>query len=83
MSGTFSVRIPKAQRDFLDKMAKATDRTRNHIISSALSRMMENYQFVVARVEKGEADRRAGRIVSMADVERRSQTVIDQAKHLP
>jgi predicted transcriptional regulator len=83
VSDTFSVRIPKAQRVFLDKMAKATDRTRNHIISSAVGKMMENYQFVLAKVEQGEADRRAGRVFDIAEVERRSQAVIDRAKHRP
>ncbi|NJM28897.1 MAG: hypothetical protein HC855_01035 [Rhizobiales bacterium] len=80
MSDTFSVRIPKAQRVFLDKMAKATDRTRNHIISSAVGKMMENYEHVLAMVEEGEADLRAGRVYDMAEVERSSQAIIDRAK---
>ena len=80
MSDTFSVRIPKAQRTFLDKMAKAMDRTRNHIISSAVGKMIDNYTFVMAKIEEGEADVKAGRVVSMSDVERRSQAVIDKAK---
>ena len=80
MSDIFSVRIPKSQRTFLDKMAKATDRTRNHIISSAVGKMMENYSFVMAKIEEGEADLKAGRTLSMAEVERRSQAVIDKAK---
>jgi predicted transcriptional regulator len=80
MSDTFSVRIPKSQRNFLDKMAKATDRTRNHIISSAVGKMMENYSFVMAKIEEGEADLKAGRVVSFADVELLSQAVIDKAK---
>lgn len=78
MSDTFSVRLPKAQRQFLDKMAKATDRTRNHIISSAVGQMIDNYTFVMAKIEAGEADLKAGRMVSMAEVERRSQAVIDK-----
>lgn len=79
MSDTFSVRLPKAQRQFLDKMAKATDRTRNHIISSAVGQMIDNYTFVMAKIEAGEADVKAGRVVSMAEVERRSHVVIDKA----
>ncbi len=80
MSDTFSVRIPKSQRAFLDKMAKATDRTRNHIISSAVGKMIDNYGFVMAKIEEGEADLKAGRVVSLSEVERRSQAVIDKAK---
>ncbi len=80
MSDTFSVRIPKSQRVFLDKMAKATDRTRNHIISSAVGKMIENYSFVMAKIEAGEADLKAGRVIGMAEVERRTQAIIDKAK---
>jgi len=80
MSDTFSVRIPKSQRAFLDKMAKATDRTRNHIISSAVGKMIENYNFVMSKIEAGEADLNAGRVVSMAEVERRTQAVIDKSQ---
>ena len=80
MSDTFSIRIPKSQRVFLDKMAKATDRTRNHIISSAVGQMIDNYTFVMAKIEEGEADLKAGRVVNTAEVERRSQAVIDRAK---
>jgi predicted transcriptional regulator len=82
MSSTqFSVRLPDAQKEFLDTLANATDRSRNHLISAAVSKMMENYQFVLAKIEQGDADYEAGRIVSMDDAERRTQAVIDQAKH--
>jgi predicted transcriptional regulator len=80
MTDTFSVRMPKSQRNFLDKMAKATDRTRNHIISSAVGKMIENYDFVMAKIQEGEADMKAGRVVSLSEVERRSQAIIDNAQ---
>ena len=80
MSDTFSVRLPKAQRSFLDRMAKATDRTRNDIITGAIGKMMDNYNFVMSRIEQGEADAAAGRVHSLSDVERRTQAVIDRAQ---
>lgn len=80
MSDTFSVRLPKAQRHFLDRMAKATDRTRNDIITSAIGKMMDNYHFVMARVEQGEADLAAGRVHGMAEAEKRAKAIIARAK---
>jgi predicted transcriptional regulator len=79
MSETFSVRLPREQTRFLDKMAKATDRSRNKIISSAVARMMENYRFVSQLVEEADRDFANGRTFSHEEVMRRSQDVIDRA----
>ncbi len=75
----FSIRLPNDQKEFLDSLAGATDLSRNHLISAAISKMMENYEFVLAKVEEGDADYEAGRVVSMEEAERRAQAVIDQA----
>jgi predicted transcriptional regulator len=80
MSETFSVRLPPEQTRFLDKMAKSTDRSRNKIISSAVARMMENYQYVERLVEEADADIAAGRVVSHEEAMRRAQAVIDRYK---
>jgi predicted transcriptional regulator len=79
MSDTFSVRLPAKQARFLDKMAKATDRSRNNIISSAVARMMENYDYVSRLVEEADADIAAGRVVSHEEAMKQSQAVIDRA----
>ena len=79
MSDTFSVRLPAEQTLFLDKMAKETDRSRNKIISGAVARMMENYEYVARLVEEADADIAAGRVVSHEEVMRQSQEVIDRA----
>lgn len=82
MSDTFSVRLPAKQARFLEKIAKATDRSRNNIISSAVARMMENYEYVARLVDEADADIAAGRVVSHEEAMRRSQDVIDRAiKH--
>lgn len=81
MSDTFSVRLPEEQTQFLDKMAKATDRSRNKIISGAIARMMENYAYVERLVEEADADIAAGRVVSNEEAMRRTQAVIDRAVH--
>lgn len=81
MSETFSVRLPKEQSRFLDKMAKATDRSRNKIISSAIGRMMENYAYVTRLVEEADADIEAGRVVGNEEVMRRAQAVIDRVNN--
>jgi predicted transcriptional regulator len=80
MSDTFSVRLPKDQTRFLDKMAKTTDRSRNKIISSAIARMMENYAHVTRLVEESDADIAAGRLVTNDDVMQRAQEIIVRAR---
>lgn len=77
MSDTFSVRLPAEQTQFLDKMAKETDRSRNKIISGAVARMMENYAYVTRLVEEADKDFAEGRVVSHEEVMRRTQAVID------
>lgn len=79
MSEAFSIRLPEDQKTFLDNLAKATDRSRNNIISGAIAKMMENHNFVLARIKEGEADVAAGRVHDMGEVERRTQAVIDRA----
>jgi predicted transcriptional regulator len=78
-STQFSVRLPDEQKDFLDALADATDRTRNQLISSAVGKMKENYEFVLAKIAEGDADYKAGRIVSMSEAEQRTQAIIDKA----
>jgi predicted transcriptional regulator len=79
MSDTFSIRLPEEQTQFLDKMAKATDRSRNKIISGAIARMMENYAYVERLVDEADADIAAGRVVSNEEAMQLTQSVIDRA----
>jgi predicted transcriptional regulator len=79
MTTQFSVRLPLEQKEFLDSLAEATNSTRNHVISSAVAKMMDNYQFVLNKIEQGDADYEAGLIVTMDEAELRIQTIIDQA----
>ena len=79
MSEAFSIRLPEEQKEFLDQLSKSTDRSRNNIISGAVAKLMENHQFVLDKIAAGDADYAAGRVVSMEDVEKRSQTAIDRA----
>ena len=43
----------------------------------AACKLMENHQFVLDKLAAGDSDYAAGRVVSMYDVERRSQAVLD------
>ncbi len=79
MSDAFSIRLPEEQKAFLEKLAEATDRSRNSIISAAVGRLMESYQFVLKKVEQGDADYLAGHVVSMDEVEKRTQSIISRA----
>jgi predicted transcriptional regulator len=78
MSSQFSVRLPDHQKNFLDSLAEATNSTRNHVIGAAVAKMMDNYQFVLAKLAEGDADYKSGRVVSMEEAERRTQAIIDQ-----
>lgn len=79
MSDTFSIRLPEEQTQFLDKIAKTTDRSRNKIISGAIARMMENYAYVERLVDEADADIAAGRVVSNEEAMQLTQSVIDRA----
>ena len=68
MSDTFSVRLPAEQTRFLDKMAKDTDRSRNKIISGAVARMMENYEYVTRLVSRASGN--MSRAARLARVDR-------------
>jgi predicted transcriptional regulator len=78
MTDTFSIRLPQEQKAFLDNLSKSTDRSRNNIISGAVAKLMENHKFVLDKIAAGDADYAAGRVVSMEDVETRSQAAIDR-----
>jgi predicted transcriptional regulator len=78
MSDTFSVRLPVEQTKFLDRMAKATDRSRNKIISGAVARIMENYEHVEKLIALGDKDFEEGRTVSHEDVIRRTLAIVDR-----
>lgn len=81
MCDTFSIQIPGEQTQFLDKIAKETDRSRHRIISGAVARMMENYEYVSRLIIEADADANiaAGRVVSNEEAMRRTQAVIDRA----
>ena len=79
MSKAFSIRLAREHKAFLKKLAEATDRSRNNIISVAVGRMMESYRVVLEKVEAGDADYTAGHVASLEDVEVRTQAIIDRA----
>lgn len=76
MSDTFSVRLPEEQTKFLDKLAQVTDRSRNKLISEAVGRMQENYDFVMRRLAEGDQDFAEGRILSHEEVIRRTEITL-------
>lgn len=78
MAATFTVQLPEAQKAFLDNLAKATDRSRDGLVSSVVERMMDNYNHVIMKIEQGEADVHAGRLHNMEDVEESSMRIIEK-----
>jgi predicted transcriptional regulator len=78
MTAARTVELPEQQIDFLDRLAKATDQSRDGVVSSVVARMMDNYNHVLSKIEQGEADVRAGRVHSMEEVEESSRRIIEK-----
>lgn len=76
MSDTFSVRLPAEQARFLEKLSRETDRSRNKLISDAVGRMQQNYEFVMRRLAEGDKDFAEGRILSHEEVVRRTEVTL-------
>ena len=68
--------LPAEQAKFLDKLARETDRSRNKLISDAVGRMQQNYEFVMRRLAEGDKDFAEGRILSHEEVVRRTELTL-------
>jgi predicted transcriptional regulator len=78
MNETFTVRLPEDQKAFLNKLAGTTEQSRDTLVSSIVRHMVDNYDYVMGKVVKGEADMVAGRVHIIEDVEASTQAIIDR-----
>lgn len=60
---TFTLRVPAALRDRLDKLAEATDRSRSWLAAQAIAEYVEAQEWQIETVEQGLADIKSGRFV--------------------
>lgn len=78
-STSMSLRIDDSLKSKLSAKAKRDERPVNYLINSAIQRMIDDDEFVWAKIEAGAADIVAGRVHSHEDVMAHMDTMIDNA----
>lgn len=67
---TVTLRVDKALKKRLEKLANATARSSSWLAAHALETYVDSHEWQVAEIEKGLKDMRAGRTVSHEKVKR-------------
>jgi len=65
---TFTIRVPIDVKRRLEKLAKATHRTRSWLAANAVASYVEQQQWQLAEIETGIQDANAGRVIAHEDV---------------
>ena len=79
-STTLTVRLPQALKDRLGKLAEQTRRTKSFLAGEAIARYVGRELEIVAGIERGLDDMKAGRVVPHEDVVADIETTIKKAK---
>jgi predicted transcriptional regulator len=66
--GTVTARIDEATQSSLDKLAKATARSRSWLVAEAISRYVEQESWQVAAIEEGIRQANAGNFATDEEV---------------
>ncbi len=82
-STTLTVRLPPELKDRLGKLAERTRRTKSFLAGEAIAGYVERELEIVASIERGLDDMRAGRVVSHEDVMADIDATIKKAKTRP
>ena len=67
---TMTVRVPAALKNRFDKLAEATDRSSSWLAVRALRTYVEEQEWQLATIRRGDKDVRAGRVVPNEDTAR-------------
>lgn len=67
---TFTIRVPTSVKRRLDKLAKATSRTRSWLAADAVTAYVTEQDWQLAEIEEGIKDAAAGRVASHEEVKR-------------
>lgn len=67
---TFTIRVPTEVKRRLDKLAKATSRTRSWLAAEAVAAYVSEQDWQLTEVEAGLKDADSGRVVAHEDVKR-------------
>ncbi len=82
-STTLTVRLPPELKDRLGKLAERTRRTKSFLAGEAIAGYVERELEIVAGIERGLDDMKAGRVVPHEDVMADINTTIKEAKTRP
>jgi predicted transcriptional regulator len=67
---TFTIRVPGDVKRRLEKLAKATSRTRSWLAADAVATYVAEQEWQLAEIEEGIKDAATGRVVAHEDVKR-------------
>ena len=79
-STTLTVRLPSALKDRLGKLAEQTRRTKSFLAGEAIARYVGRELEIVAGIERGLDDMKAGRVVPHEDVVADIEATIKKTK---
>lgn len=67
---TFTIRVPRVVKERLDKLAKATSRTRSWLAADAVAAYVTEQDWQLMEIEEGSKDADEGRVVPHQEVKR-------------
>ena len=79
-SASMSLRIDRDLKSKLSALADNEDRPVNYLINAAIRRMVEEHEHVLAKVDAGLADVKAGRVTPHSAVMREARAIIRRAE---
>ncbi len=82
-SATLTVRLPAETKDRLAELASLTRRTSSFLAAEAIAGYVARELAIVAAIERGREDARAGRVIPHDEVMREARAVIEDARAKP
>ena len=77
---TLTVRLPAELKEKLDALAESTQRTKSFLAAEAIADYVARETEIIAGVERGLEDMRAGRVVPHEEAMRRIRATIERAR---
>lgn len=77
---TLTVRVPPELKERLGKLAERTRRTKSFLAGEAIAGYVERELEIVAGIERGVADMKAGRVVPHEEVMADIDAIVEAAK---
>ncbi|WP_342362928.1 CopG family ribbon-helix-helix protein [Terrarubrum flagellatum] len=77
---TITVRVSSELKDKLEHIAKATRRSKSFLANEAIARYVETEAEIIAGIEEGLEDVKAGRVIPHEQVVREAKAIIENAR---